>query len=156
MLPSISDPEFDLLGNDTVVDDFGVSETDQGLKNAPIFTGDAFEAAGALVFPQRALYGRIMAQRAPGFPTMVNLPKLYINTNAPFSGIVCGVQVGFVPNINVLCFSSSIFHSYGKGSGKSHSTSVLLESCLIRDRRLGTLPVPLSALLSVSIRHRFD
>lgn len=39
----------------------------------------------------------------------------------------------------------------GKGSGKSHSTSVLLESCLVKDERLGTLPEPLSALVCVHV-----
>ncbi|KIP08577.1 hypothetical protein PHLGIDRAFT_44166, partial [Phlebiopsis gigantea 11061_1 CR5-6] len=52
-------------------------------------------------------------------------PKLYINTNAPFSALICGVQ----------------------GSGKSHSTSVLLESCLMSDPSLGTLPAPLTAIV---------
>jgi hypothetical protein len=86
------DPELDLLGGKPA-GGFGVSEVDQGLKNAPVFTGDAFEAAGAKIFPQRALYGRIMAQQATDFPVMVKSPKVYINTNAPFSGILCGVQV---------------------------------------------------------------
>lgn len=36
-----------------------------------------------------------------------------------------------------------------KGSGKSHTTSVLLESCLIKDSRIGTLPAPLSGLVYV-------
>jgi hypothetical protein len=34
-----------------------------------------------------------------------------------------------------------------QGPGKSHSTSVLLESVLIRDDRLGQLPEPLSAIV---------
>jgi hypothetical protein len=38
-----------------------------------------------------------------------------------------------------------------QGSGKSHTTSVLLESVLIRDERLGTLPKPLSAIVYVHI-----
>jgi hypothetical protein len=36
-----------------------------------------------------------------------------------------------------------------QGSGKSHSTSVLLESVLIQDERLGQLPEPLSAIVCV-------
>ncbi|GJE88159.1 hypothetical protein PsYK624_042420 [Phanerochaete sordida] len=117
------DPELDLLGDDAQPD--ASSGPAHAFKTAPIFTGDAFGLLGPSVLPQRALYGRILGQHAPNFPEAPVSPKLYINTNAPFSAVVCGVQ----------------------GSGKSHSTSVLLESCLMADRRLGTLPEPLSALV---------
>jgi hypothetical protein len=36
-----------------------------------------------------------------------------------------------------------------QGSGKSHTTSVMIESCLIKDPRLGTLHAPLSGLVYV-------
>ncbi|KAG8976111.1 hypothetical protein FRB90_009320, partial [Tulasnella sp. 427] len=52
--------------------------------------------------------------------------RMYLNTNAPFSAVVCGVQ----------------------GSGKSHTVGVLLESMMIpNDSRLGALPKPLSGLV---------
>ncbi|KAF8144663.1 hypothetical protein K438DRAFT_1500501, partial [Mycena galopus ATCC 62051] len=51
--------------------------------------------------------------------------RVYINTNAPSSAVICGVQ----------------------GSGKSHTVSCLLECALIVDTRLGHLPEPLSALV---------
>ena len=51
--------------------------------------------------------------------------KLYLNTNVPFSMFICGVQ----------------------GSGKSHTTSCVLENALIPSRHLGKLPSPLSALV---------
>ncbi|KAF8187861.1 hypothetical protein K438DRAFT_1433992, partial [Mycena galopus ATCC 62051] len=51
--------------------------------------------------------------------------RVYINTNAPSSAVICGVQ----------------------GSGKSHTVSCLLECALIVDTRLGHLPAPLSALV---------
>lgn len=51
--------------------------------------------------------------------------KLFLNTNLPFSAFVCGVQ----------------------GSGKSHTTSCILENCLIPSKILGVLKEPLSALV---------
>lgn len=136
------DPELDLLGDD-IEDD--TSAYAHAYKTAPVFTGDALRILGSTVLPQRALYGRVIAQNSPDFPVRPATPKLYINTNAPFSALVCGVQVC------ILCSSRVFFHIFdlnrAKGSGKSHSTSVLLESCLMADTRLGTLPEPLSALV---------
>ncbi|KAJ7639331.1 hypothetical protein FB45DRAFT_1055469 [Roridomyces roridus] len=64
-------------------------------------------------FPSRGLVGTSAGDR------------VYFNTNAPNSAIVCGVQ----------------------GSGKSHTLSCLLECGLIPDSRVGQLPDPLSALV---------
>jgi DNA replication protein DnaC len=49
---------------------------------------------------------------------------LFLNTNVHFSAFICGVQ----------------------GSGKSHSTTCLLENALISSKQLGRLESPLSAL----------
>jgi hypothetical protein len=51
--------------------------------------------------------------------------KLFLNTDVPFSAFICGVQ----------------------GSGKSHTTSCILENSLIRSELLGHLESPLSALV---------
>jgi hypothetical protein len=51
--------------------------------------------------------------------------KLFLNTNVPFSAFICGVQ----------------------GSGKSHTTSCILENSLIPSELLGHLESPLSALV---------
>jgi hypothetical protein len=100
----------------TVEKDFGTT--------VPVLTGDVLQA-----FPddflQTALYGRVLSQHGSRLPLCSQNGRIFINTNAPFSALVCGVQ----------------------GSGKSHTTSVLLESCLIKSRRLGTLPAPLSSLV---------
>ncbi|VDC07734.1 unnamed protein product [Peniophora sp. CBMAI 1063] len=127
----LSDPEDSLLAlpSSTTAD----SANTHALRTAPIITSDALIHLGPGVIPQRAVYGRLLSQHAPGFPSQCRADrkakggagKVYVNTNAPFSALVCGVQ----------------------GSGKSHSTSVLLESCLVKDERLGTLPEPLSALV---------
>jgi hypothetical protein len=66
---------------------------DHSIRTAPIFTRDALDVVGEGVLPQRALYARVLGQHSPGFPTILMDPKLYINTNAPFSALVCGVQV---------------------------------------------------------------
>ncbi|KAG8838023.1 hypothetical protein FRB91_007811, partial [Serendipita sp. 411] len=48
-----------------------------------------------------------------------------MNLDAPSSGLVCGVQ----------------------GSGKSHTVSCIMESALITDPRVGTLPAPLATVV---------
>ncbi|KAI0344940.1 hypothetical protein BDW22DRAFT_1469295 [Trametopsis cervina] len=117
------DPELDLLGDDPSTE--YTAGAHHSSRTAPVFSGDALDMLGTSVFPQRALYGRLISQHAPQLAERPSVPKVYINTNTPFSAVVCGVQ----------------------GSGKSHSASVLLESCLIKDTRIGILPEPLSALL---------
>jgi len=139
------DPELELLGDDVPLDDFLFSSADHTFKTAPVVTEDAYNVLGHDVIPQRAVYGRIVSQRVHGCPERVGSQKLYINTNAPFSALVCGVQVS--RHFPSLAFAAYI--SLRQGSGKSHSTSVLLESCLMSDDRIGTLPEPLSGLVYV-------
>jgi hypothetical protein len=87
------DPELTLLGVDSNGDGFDITgEANHAHKTAPIITGDVFDALGSTAFPQRGVYGRIL-EASTG--VQVKSPKLYINTNAPFSGIVCGVQVRY-------------------------------------------------------------
>ena len=86
------DPELDLLG----IDVLGGGEdpaAKHAFKTAPVFTGDALDVLGAEVLPQRALYGRLISQNAPNLEDHVASPKLYVNINAQFSALVCGVQV---------------------------------------------------------------
>ena len=136
------DPELDLLGND-VLEGGEDSAAKHAFKTAPVFTGDALDLLGSSVLPQRALYGRLVSQNALNLEDNPVSPKLFVNTNAPFSALVCGVQVCPLPYFRFFVFDLV------QGSGKSHSTSVLLESCLIQDSRIGTLPAPLSALMYV-------
>ncbi|KAH7101544.1 hypothetical protein BKA62DRAFT_179305 [Auriculariales sp. MPI-PUGE-AT-0066] len=72
----------------------------------------------------------VLARHSDAFPSRGLLgtcggERVYINTNAPSSGVVCGVQ----------------------GAGKSHTVSCILESALIPDPRIGSLPEPLAALV---------
>ncbi|KAJ7146727.1 hypothetical protein C8R44DRAFT_17969 [Mycena epipterygia] len=82
------------------------------LVTSPLLTYSAFMHRAA-EFPSRGLLGTSAGDR------------VYVNTNAPSSFVICGVQ----------------------GSGKSHTVSCLLESALLADPRVGQLPEPLSALV---------
>ena len=82
-------PEYALLGGDIPEDE----AVDHAFSTAPIFTGDALDALASDVLPQRAVYGSVLGQRVDGFPHTPSSPILYINTNTPFSGLVCGLQV---------------------------------------------------------------
>ncbi|OCH86212.1 hypothetical protein OBBRIDRAFT_738413 [Obba rivulosa] len=102
---------------------------DHELRTAPVLTRDAYDLAGAQSsFPQRGVLGSVLKiyDKSHESADQPEDSRLYVNTNAPFSAIVCGVQ----------------------GSGKSHTVSVLLEDMLIPDcRRIGTLAKPLSGLV---------
>ncbi|KAF7350680.1 p-loop containing nucleoside triphosphate hydrolase protein [Mycena sanguinolenta] len=82
------------------------------LITSPLLTYSAIKHNTA-DFPSRGLLGMSAGDR------------VYVNTNAPSSAVICGVQ----------------------GSGKSHTVSCFLECALIPDPRVGQLPEPLSALV---------
>jgi hypothetical protein len=71
-------------------------------------------------FPQYGLIGGLLAG-----PYHSSDPRLFINTNAPWSAFICGSQ----------------------GSGKSHTLSCILENSLLSRPALGPLPKPLSGLV---------
>jgi hypothetical protein len=83
-------PEHSLLGLDMSGDD---AAGEHSTKTAPVLTEDALRTLGPSVFPQRASYGRVVEQHVEGMLRKPDLPGMYINTNAPFSALVCGVQV---------------------------------------------------------------
>ncbi|KAJ7773964.1 hypothetical protein B0H16DRAFT_1510550 [Mycena metata] len=82
------------------------------LVTSPLLTYLALKNRAA-DFPSRGLLGTSAGER------------VYANTNAPSTTVICGVQ----------------------GAGKSHTVSCILESALIQDSRIGQLPEPLSALV---------
>lgn len=86
------DPELELLGPSLLSDNVS-TRPPHTLVSAPVFTGDALHLLGTSAMPQRALYGRVIAQKGTNFEANPNNNKMYINTNAPFSALVCGVQV---------------------------------------------------------------
>ncbi|KAI6033696.1 hypothetical protein BKA83DRAFT_4179910 [Pisolithus microcarpus] len=101
--------------------------TEHEMRTAPLITREAFVAAG---FKDRVVqYGvlgeTLSIQSKSGVHVPID-PRLYINTNAPFSAVVCGVQ----------------------GSGKSHTVSVLLENMFILGQgSIGSLDYALSGLV---------
>lgn len=102
-MDDFEDPEQRLLDDDQLEDeDWDAFET------SPMFTGDAFDVIGSELMPQRALYGRVIAQHVPQFPSRTTSRKLYINTNTPFSAVVCGVQVRCTLNLRNRCLICGI------------------------------------------------
>ncbi|KAL5508439.1 hypothetical protein ACEPAH_6058 [Sanghuangporus vaninii] len=94
---------------------------------APLLTSEAHEAVGlATSGSQYGLLGQILSIHNKGQSDVPEDNRLYINTNAPLSVLVCGVQ----------------------GSGKSHTVACMLESMFIEeDDRIGTLSKSLSGLV---------
>jgi hypothetical protein len=82
----------DLLGEEPVDGDiFDIH--DRSSVTSPIVTGDVLATLGRDVFPQTALYGRVISQHGDDLPRKPQDVRLFINSNAPSSGLVCGVQV---------------------------------------------------------------
>ncbi|EFR02107.1 hypothetical protein MGYG_05109 [Nannizzia gypsea CBS 118893] len=78
------------------------------------------EGHGHKMPPQFALLGHQPSKMSAGFD-----PRVMLNTNIPFSAFICGVQ----------------------GSGKSHTTSCIIENCTFSLPSLGVLKNPLSTLV---------
>ncbi|KZP24515.1 hypothetical protein FIBSPDRAFT_856704 [Athelia psychrophila] len=101
---------------------------DHELRTAPIFTRNAYVALGAAGHTtQYGVLGKVI-EICSGTETETpeEMLRMYVNTNAPFSAIVCGVQ----------------------GSGKSHTVSVLLENMFIPScTPIGALAKPLCGLV---------
>ncbi|OAX42919.1 hypothetical protein K503DRAFT_766314 [Rhizopogon vinicolor AM-OR11-026] len=117
--------ELELL-HDSIADPRGKSR-DHELRTAPIITRDAYVAAGYREgATQYGVLGSVLSIHHKNAIYKPVNPQLYVNTNAPFSAVVCGVQ----------------------GSGKSHTVSLLLESMFIPNMRsTGTLQKPLAGLV---------
>ncbi|KAF9247148.1 hypothetical protein BU15DRAFT_84696 [Melanogaster broomeanus] len=128
--PNLRLPQDELsLLHDSSVNVRGRSK-DHELRTAPIVTRDAYVAAGYREHTtQYGVLGRALSilyysNKSQAYSPLD--PRLYINTNAPFSAVVCGVQ----------------------GSGKSHTVSILLETMFIPSlRQIGSLQKPLSGLV---------
>ncbi|TRM67969.1 hypothetical protein BD626DRAFT_480382 [Schizophyllum amplum] len=104
-----------------------VSQADHDLDTAPLILRDAYDAGRfELRSTQYGVLGRVLSVHDRGNISASDDPRIYVNTNAPFSAIVCGVQ----------------------GAGKSHTVSVLLESMFISNvEEIGSLAKPLSGLV---------
>ncbi|KAI6003780.1 hypothetical protein EDD15DRAFT_2220154 [Pisolithus albus] len=107
--------------------DLKLRSKEHEIRTAPIITRDAYVAAGYREHTsQYGVLGRTISVFNGPTPYTPLDPRLYVNTNAPFSAVICGVQ----------------------GSGKSHTVSVLLESMFIPNLPpIGALKKPLSGLV---------
>lgn len=97
------DPELELLLSAPTPTSGAPLSIVHSRKTAPVITGDALDAAGSSTFPQRALYGQVVSQKAEDFPEKPTNRKLYINSNAPFSALLCGVQVCRSAQFSIHC-----------------------------------------------------
>ncbi|RDX53600.1 hypothetical protein OH76DRAFT_1479402 [Lentinus brumalis] len=104
---SVTVPELSLLSVDGPLEE---ATKDHEVITAPLLTRGAYLAADmADKRHQYGVLGSVVAIKDKDGSYAPEDPRLYVNTNAPFLTIVCGVQ----------------------GSGKSHTVSVLLENMLI-------------------------
>ncbi|KAJ4377270.1 hypothetical protein N0V83_000094 [Neocucurbitaria cava] len=124
-IPSGSSEDFDdmdfLLSNASGGNDDGnmhVNDKVASIQHAPLVDVSIISRVTGRLLPQYALLGSHDG-------AMNTKSKLLLNTNVPFSTFLCGVQ----------------------GSGKSHTTSCILENSLVPSKHLGKLQSPLSALV---------
>ncbi|KAG6331058.1 hypothetical protein ID866_8032 [Astraeus odoratus] len=101
--------------------------TEHEMRTAPLITREAFIAGGFQArTTQYGVLGETLSIHSKSGEYIPVDPRLYVNTNAPLSAVVCGVQ----------------------GSGKSHTVSVLLENMFIDGQdSMGCLYQPLSGLV---------
>jgi hypothetical protein len=93
---------------------------EQGIRQAPIVAANIVAEHYKELVPQYGLLGSLEEE-----PEMLTDPQLFLNTNVPFSAFICGVQ----------------------GSGKSHTTSCILENSILASSHLGYLESPVSTLV---------
>ncbi|KAL0582014.1 hypothetical protein V5O48_000072 [Marasmius crinis-equi] len=118
----------------------------QDFKDAPLVTRGAYLLFRSRLETQYGVFGKILACRLRDREFSFNDQRLYMNTNAPFSAVVCGVQ-GSVSKLFIHP-PSLILRPFWLGSGKSHSVSVMLENMLIPDcKPIGSLQKPLCGLV---------
>lgn len=97
---------------------------DSDIRNAVVFSTEVLKRYDSRLLPQYGLLGSICPTKE-SLVTANTDPRLFLNTNVPFSAFICGLQ----------------------GSGKSHTISCLLENSLIKAPILGVLQQALSVLV---------
>ncbi|KAF1848037.1 uncharacterized protein K460DRAFT_279645 [Cucurbitaria berberidis CBS 394.84] len=111
-------PDFSLM--DQLISQKSVATgMSQDIENAPLLSGDIVSAHVEDLVPQYGFLGSYTEGADAPYT------KIFQNTNVPFSTFICGVQ----------------------GSGKSHTTAVMLENALLSSPYLGYLKAPVSALV---------
>jgi hypothetical protein len=97
-----------------------IQGTQRDLEQAPLLSGSVVLQHAHDFVPQFGLLG-CLAGQDPSESTS----QIFLNTNVPVSTFICGVQ----------------------GSGKSHTTSCILENAVIPSPHLGQLESPVSTLV---------
>jgi hypothetical protein len=92
MVDHSDDPELQLLSSSNLDNRAGGSPVHHELHNSPLVT-HAASIQLPHVFPQRGLLGSVLELRGKGFSPTPQDKRVYINTSAPCSAVVCGVQV---------------------------------------------------------------
>lgn len=96
------------------------SSVEHSIRQAPLLTANVIAEHYKDLIPQYGLLGSLLDEEEH-----VTNPQLFVNTNVPFSAFICGVQ----------------------GSGKSHTTSCILENTVLSSPDLGHLESPASTLV---------
>ncbi|XPS80812.1 hypothetical protein M3J09_012758 [Ascochyta lentis] len=96
------------------------SSFERGIQQAPLLTASVISEHHEDLIPQYGLLGSLACEDEVDSRT-----QLLLNTNAPFSAFICGVQ----------------------GSGKSHTTSCILENAVLASPNIGHLESPASTLV---------
>ncbi|KZP03786.1 hypothetical protein FIBSPDRAFT_879146 [Athelia psychrophila] len=124
MKDSVKSAEFELLGEKC--GNSHDSSKDHEMHTAPLLTRDAFVlAAKEDISMQYGVLGETLAI-CPNTSIQHADRRLYLNTNTPFSAVLCGVQ----------------------GSGKSHTVACMLECMFIpKYSPIGSLKKPLCGLV---------
>lgn len=109
--PNVDDPEASLLPLRSPSSSSLAPQAtagDHSVRTAPVFTSEALAVLGEGVMPQRAVYGSVLSAHGGGSDDEEMVQgrgkegkreresRLYMNTNAPFSAVVCGLQVRFI------------------------------------------------------------
>lgn len=93
---------------------------EHSIRQAPLVAAGIIAEHHKDLLPQYGLLGRLKEDS-----DAYSSPQLFLNTNAPFSAFICGVQ----------------------GSGKSHTTSCIIENAILVSEHLGRLESPVSTLV---------
>jgi hypothetical protein len=117
------------------------------------------------------VFGRLIETCSKGLQPKPTDPRLFLNTNAPLSAVICGVQgsgkvrrflifpqtsflilrlISIPPISALLACSPSPSLPPSRSLPKSHSVSILLESMLLQDPRVGSLKRPSRLPSSIS------
>jgi len=96
------------------------SAIERSIRQSPLITADIVAEYYQDLLPQYGLLGSLESEHADA----TNTP-LFLNSNVPFSAFICGVQ----------------------GSGKSHTTSCILENSILPSPNIGHLESPVSTLV---------